>query len=489
MIVPGQTPNCESTRIKEAMPLHRSNFERPPLRCQRSLDRSLKGLAAGLLGLWVLSGHALAAGGLECPKGAEKFLAAAEAAVEPTVRENLVRKAIKACPKEARAYYLLGRHYQALHMRSRAREAYRKALERLPVATGILREIGKLNPRDPKDALWNVIGFLIPPGERGASRPPEEMLLQGLMKKMPEDSEARLALARELTSIGAERMRLNRSGSLPLLVRALELVPAYQRARAILVQHFLTLGEYHFNGEWFDNAASQYRKALVYAPDDPRLHLRIAEAYSRLKDRKADALGHFRRADGLFAQRAVPMAEEERVSFRQRIQLGLDQFDENRPVYRNRRSAEAREKGKAYLDKADYKKAAAAFKEAIGWTPGDALLHFDLATALKQLNGPKLQQEAIQHFERALALFRTNPPPEVANLSKRFQERAQIEIAHLQGRTNSLYYVMQQVAVGVQERSIELSLFIVVFAGIAVYLLRAGLRLNGPDPEGFYPTR
>ncbi len=141
------------------------------------------------------------------------------------------------------------------------------------------------------------------------------------------------------------------------------------------------------------------------------------------------------------------------------------------------------------MAKEDPSRAAAAFQEAIAWLPGDALLHFDLAMVLKRLKGPRFKREAVRQFERALALFRTKPPPEVAKLSNRFQKRIEMEIAHLSGGGNSLYYLMQQVALGVRERAIELSLFILVFAGIAVYLLRAGLRLSGPDAaEGSYPN-
>lgn len=463
-------------------------------RSKSGVSRFVEWGGIGVVALgWVALGLAAPAAAAEksagCPRAAEKFLEAAEAAMEPRVRENLIHKAIETCPNEAGAYYQLGRHYQALHMRSRAREAYRRALEHLPIAADLLRDIGKLNPRDPKSALWNVAGFLIPPDERGESDPPEETSLQGLMGAMPQDPEARLALAKELTSIGAEMMGKNQPGGLPLLARALELVPSYERARTILVQHFYTLGDYHFNGEWFDKAVTQYQRALAYAPNDPRLHLRIAEAYSRLKAHEKEALVHFRKADGLFAQRATPMGEEERASFRQRVLWGLDKYDENRPAYRRARGNEIRQQGKAYLAQADYLKAATAFQKAIEWLPGDALLHFDLAIALKQLDAAKSQREAIQHFERALALFRTNPPPEVARLSERFQERARMEIDHLTGRSNSFYYIMQQVAMGVRDRAIDLSLFIVAFAAIAAYLLRAGLRLSDPGPEGSYPIR
>ena len=123
------------------------------------------------------------------------------------------------------------------------------------------------------------------------------------------------------------------------------------------------------------------------------------------------------------------------------------------------------------------------------WTPGNALLHFDLAIALKQMGPPDSRGEALRHFERALTLFRTHPPPEVANLAERFQQGARMEIAHLTGRSSSWMYVMQQVALGVRDRATELSLFILVFAGIAAYLLRAGMRLSGPGPGGTYPIR
>ncbi|MFQ5692758.1 MAG: tetratricopeptide repeat protein, partial [Nitrospinota bacterium] len=228
-----------------------------------------------------MPGAATAAEALECPKAAEKFLEAGKAAAEPRVRESLIRKAIKTCPDEPRAYYLLGRHYQALYMRSYAREAYRHALERLPMASQIIQDVGKLNPRDPRSEIWNVVGFLIPPAERGGSGPPEEMSLQGLMAKEPQDPEARLALAQELTGIGVNLIQNSQPGGLDLLKRAIELVPTYERARTFLVQNYFGAGEYNFNGEWFEKAVSQYKKALFYAPNDPRLHLRIAEAYRR----------------------------------------------------------------------------------------------------------------------------------------------------------------------------------------------------------------
>ncbi len=460
----------------------------------RRSDRGLPGRVAGplagiLLGVASLSpGQVRAEEAVQCPKAAEKYLRAAEAAA-PSVRENLIRMGIRQCPKEPQGHYALGRHFQALNLNARAGRAYAAALKRLPVASNVLREIGRLDAAHPKDALWNVVGFLIPQDKRGLSGAPEILSLDKLMMKNPRDSKARLALAKELTSIGSERMRKNQPGGERLLARVLELVPAYDRARNMLVQSYVSVGEYHFNGKWYDKAGNQYKKALVYAPNDPRLHLRLAEAYARLKGRDEDALRHFRRADALFAQRAVSMAGEERASFRQRIQAGLDRFDVNRPVYRKKRSAKARELGKAYLAKADPAKAAAAFQEAIAWLPGDALVHFDLAMALKRLESPRFKLEAARQFERALALFRTNPPLEVAKLSRRFQKRIEMELAHLSGGANSFYYLMQQVALGVRERAIELSLFILVFAGIAAYLLRAGLRLSGPDTaEGSYPN-
>ncbi|MCH7749273.1 MAG: hypothetical protein IH939_14385, partial [Acidobacteria bacterium] len=121
-----------------------------------------------------------------CPKGSEKYLAAAEAAVDPRVRESLIRKAIRDCPEEPRAYYLLGLHYQALNLRTRAGQAYLSALKHLPVASNVLREIGRLDLANPKEALWNVVGFLIPQDERGSSGAPEVVSLEGLMKKNPQ---------------------------------------------------------------------------------------------------------------------------------------------------------------------------------------------------------------------------------------------------------------------------------------------------------------
>ncbi len=404
--------------------------------------------------------------------------------MRPFVRESLFRKAIAQCPKDARAYYLLGRHYQALHLRSKASQAYQSALERLPEATDILRQIGRLDPRRPKEAIWSVIGNLIPPKERGESGNPESRSLQNLLGKMSSDPEDRLTLAKELTSLAESRMRRNQS-SLPLLLRAIELVPTYERARNFVLQRFWDKGEYLFHGEWYDKAAKEYQEALIYAPNDPRLHLRLADTYSRMKGAESDALRHYRQADTFFAQRRTSVIPgDDQVSIRQKIQWGLDKFDENRPAYRKKRGDKARKRGKTYLDKADYKRAAVAFKKAIGWMPGDALLHFDLATTLKQLEDPRSDREALQHYERSLALFRTSPPPEAANLKKRFEKRIQLEIAHLTGESSSMYYLMQQVALGVQERAVELSLFVLAFAGITVYLLRAGMRISSPRAEG-----
>lgn len=424
-----------------------------------------------------------------CPDAAKRYLSAAKVAVEPRTRLNLIWKAINDCPKDAQAYYLLGLHYQAIGLRSEAGKAYRSALERLPAATDILREIRRLNPRIPKDTLWNVIGNLIPPKERGDSGNPESLSLKDLMKKAPNDYETRLALAKELTSIGQDKMSRNQTGGLPLLVRAIELVPKYERPRNFLVQYFWDLGEYHFNGEWYDKAAKQYQKGLVYVPNNPRLHLRLAEAYSRMENHEDDSLRHYRHADAFFAQRAIAISGNEQASIRQRIQEGLDRYDENRPVYRKKRSDAARELGKNYLAKRDYGRASMAFKEAVGWTPGNALLHFDLAAVLKQKGDRQSDRESLQHFERSLVLFRTTPPSEVTNLKKRFEKRIQLEIAHLTGESGSTYYLMQQVAIGVQERAIELSLFVLAFAGIAAYLLRAGLRISGSESEEPYPTQ
>ena len=462
----------------------------------RRSDCRLRVRVAGPLAVLVLAVACLSPGqvraeeAVECQKAAEKYLEAAKAAA-PGIRENLIWGAIRQCPKDPRGHEVLGRHFEALNLNARAGRAYAAALKRLPIGSNVLREIGRLDPAHPKDALWGVVGFLIPRDKRGLSGAPEIFSLEKLMTKNPRDSKARLVLAKELTSIGEERMRKNQQKPRGehLLARVVELVPAYDRARNMLVQTIVKVGEYHFNGKWYDKAAIQYKKALVYAPNDPRLHLRLAEAYTRFKGRDQDALRHFRKADAVFAQRAVTMTGEERASFRQRIQRGLDSLDEKRPVYRNRRGAKARELGKVYMAKEDPSRAAAAFQEAIAWLPGDALLHFDLAMVLKRLKGPRFKREAVRQFERALALFRTKPPPEVAKLSNRFQKRIEMEIAHLSGGGNSLYYLMQQVALGVRERAIELSLFILVFAGIAVYLLRAGLRLSGPDAaEGSYPN-
>ncbi len=426
---------------------------------------------------------------VSCPDSARKYLSVAETALEPPARLNLIRKAIANCPKNARAYYLLGLHYQALGLRSEASVAYRSALDRLPEAKSVLREIRQLNPRTPKDALWNVIGKLIPLKERGNSGDPESWSIEDLMKKVPNDYETRLFLAKELTGIGQDMMSRNRAGGLPLLVRAIELVPKYQPPRNFLVQYFWNLGEYHFNGEWYDKAVMQYRKGLVYAPNNPRLHLKLAETYSRMQNHENDSLRHYRHADAFFAQRAIAISGNEQASIRQRIQRGLDRYDDSRPAYRKKRSDAARELGKTYLAKEDYGRAAAAFKEAVGWTPGNALLHFDLAAALKEKSDPESDRESLQHFERSLVLFRTAPPPDAANLEKRFEKRIQLEIAHLTGESGSAYYLMQQVAIGVQERAIELSLFVLAFAGIAAYLLRAGLRISGSESEEPYPTQ
>jgi tetratricopeptide (TPR) repeat protein len=442
------------------------------------LNRRSYRIAAALLGLWMGSGLARASEENLCPKSGEIFLTAAEGTAETRVRENLIRKAIAACPDEARAYLLLGRHYQSLHLRSQAREAYLKALKRLPLTTDILRKIANLNPSNPKKGLFNLVGPLVSAGAGAPGSDSGKTSLRTGKMKIPKDPEARLILAQEMTRLGEERMRRNLKGGLRLLNRALEIAPAYERPRRKLIQNFFALGEYHAQGEWFDKAVLQYKKALRYAPDDPRIHLRIGEAYSRLKGREKEALKYFRRADALFNRRAASFAGKERASFRRRIKRGLEQFDENRPAYRRARGVEAREIGSAHLARADYLKAAKAFKEAIGWTPGDARLHYDLATALKQVNGTMREQnlkEAIQNFERAATLYRTQASADAAGLPKAFDRRTRLEIAYLRGKINTLDYLTQKGALTLGEKAIEFSIFVLAFIGFVVYLLRARL--------------
>ncbi len=439
------------------------------------LNRRSYRLAAALLGLWMGSGLARASEENLCPKSGDIYLTAAEGAAETRVRENLIRKAIATCPDEARAYLLLGRHYRSLHMRSWAREIYLKALKRLPLTTDILRKIANLNPSNPKEALFNLVGPLVAadagaPGSDSVKTP-----LQNGKMKIPKDPEARLILAQELTRLGEDRMSRNLKGGLRLLNRALEVAPAYERPRRKLIQNFFALGEYHAQGEWFDKAILQFKKALRYAPDDPRIHLRIGEAYSRLKSREKEALKYFRRADALFNRRAASFVGKERASFRRRIKRGLEQFDEDLPAFRRARGAKAREIGNAHLARADYLKAAKAFKEAIGWTPGDARLHYDLATALKQVNGTMREQnlkEAIQNFERAATLYRTPAPAATSGLPKAFDRRTRLEITYLRGKINTLDYLTQKGVIEIREKAIEFSIFVLASIGFVVYLLR-----------------
>ena len=461
-----------------------------------------------------------------CPKSGEIYLTAAKGAAEAGVRENLIRKAIAACSDEAIAYLLLGRHYQSLHMRGRARETYLKALKRLPLTTDILRKIANLNPSNPKEALFNLLGPLVAADAGAPGSDSERTPLQNGKMKIPKDPEARLILAREQTRLGEERISDNLKGGLRLLNRALEVAPAYERPRRKLIQNFFTLGEYHAQGEWFDKAVVLYKKALRYAPDDPRIHIRIGDAYSQLKGREKEALKYFRRADALFNQRAASFAGKERASFRRRIKLGLEkfdetrlgrgafmngdrlspplrvdrlgsarggeaglthrlhhrefahlglEFDETRLAYRQARGAKAREIGNIYLARADYLKAAGAFKEAIGWTPGDARLHYDLATALKQVNGTMRERnlkEALQNFERAATLYRTPTPAAAAGLPKAFDRRTRLEIAYLSGKINTLAYLTQKGVIEIREKAIEFSLFVLASVGFVVYLLR-----------------
>ncbi len=439
------------------------------------LNRRSYRLAAALLGLWMGSGLARASEENICPKSGEIYLTAAEGAAEAGVRENLIRKAIAACSDEAIAYLLLGRHYQSLHMRGRARETYLKALKRLPLTTDILRKIANLNPSNPKEALFNLLGPLVAADAGAPGSDSERTPLQNGKMKIPKDPEARLILAREQTRLGEERISDNLKGGLRLLNRALEVAPAYERPRRKLIQNFFTLGEYHAQGEWFDKAVVLYKKALRYAPDNPRIHIRIGDAYSQLKGREKEALKYFRRADALFNQRAASFAGKERASFRRRIKLGLDKFDETRLAYRQARGAKAREIGNIYLARADYLKAAGAFKEAIGWTPGDARLHYDLATALKQVNGTMRERnlkEALQNFERAATLYRTPTPAAAAGLPKAFDRRTRLEIAYLSGKINTLAYLTQKGVIEIREKAIEFSLFVLASVGFVVCLLR-----------------
>ncbi len=418
-----------------------------------------------------------------CPGGAAHFLEAAEGAEDPVARQSLLQKAIDLCPEDPEPYLLLGRLYQSLDLKSRARRAYADALGRVPHLREILREMSELDPGNQGDSLLQAL-LSSEAGERVALAPEESA--EELLVKEPTDPKARLTLAEELTGRGQEMLTQNLPG-LPLIQRAVELVPDYGRARELLVEHHRTLGDYHYNGELYEKALAQYLQGLEYDPEDPLLHLQAAESYSRLEGREEDALGHYRKADQVFAARVEEMSEEDQTSLRERIKRGLTRLDDTQPEYRQAQGARVHTEGRQLLARGDYEAASKVLKDAIGWTPGNALIHFDLATTLKQL--PPHREEALRQFQRALSLFETHPPPEAVSRVDRFKARTQLEIDHLSGQTGSLAYILRQLAVGAQARAIEIGLFVLSFGAIAAYLLRAGIRFSdgggadAPDAE------
>jgi tetratricopeptide (TPR) repeat protein len=418
-----------------------------------------------------------------CPAAAAHFLEAAEGAEDAVARQSLLEQAIDLCPEDPEPYLLLGRLYQSLNFKSRARRAYADALGRVPHLREILQEMSELNPGSQDDSIFQAL-LSSEAGKRVALAPEESA--EELLVKEPTDHKARLTLAEELTSRGQDMLNQNLPG-LPLIQRAVELAPDYRRARELLVEHHRTLGDYHYNGELYKKALAQYLKGLAYGPEDPLLHLQAAESYSRLEGREEDALGHYREADQVFAARVEEMNEEERRSLRERIKRGLTRLDDTQPEYRQAQGARVHTEGRQLLARGDYEAASRILKDAIGWTPGNALIHFDLATALKQL--PPHRGAALSQFQRALSLFETHPPAQVASQVDRFKARTQLEIDHLSGEAGSLTYILRQLAVGAQARAIEIGLFVFSFGGIAAYLLRAGRRFNGggadaPDAEG-----
>ncbi len=418
-----------------------------------------------------------------CPGAAAHFLEAAEGTEDPVARQSLLEQAIDLCPEDPEPYLLLGRLYQSLNLKSRARRAYAEALGRVPHLREILREMSELDPGSQDDSLLQAL--LSSEAGKRVALPPQESA-EELLVKEPTDPKARLTLAEELASRGQEMLLQNLPG-LPLIQRAVELAPDYGRARELLVEHHRTLGDYHYNGELYEKALAQYLKGLEYDSGDPLLHLQAAESYSRLEDREENALDHYREADQVFASRVEEMSEEEQRSLQERIKRGLTRLDDTQPEYRQAQGARVHTEGRQLLARGDYEAASRTLKDAIGWTPGNALIHFDLATALKQL--PPHREEALSQFQRALSLFETHPPPEVASRVDRFKARTQIEIDHLSGQTGSLTYILRQLAVGAQARALEIGLFVLSFGAIGAYLLRAGLRFSGgdadaPDAEG-----
>lgn len=411
----------------------------------------------------------------KCPESVEQLLEAAEFSQDTVTRERLIRKGLQLCRENPRAHYLLGLHYQTLHMRGHAIAKYQTALKLLPLGGNIFRQIAKLNPTNPKDGLWKILSPIMYSNDKvqpNLRKRDQRIWLQDYRLL---SFESRIVLAEALTNRGIEMMKNNKPEGVELVVRALRVVPSYEPARKKLIERALILGRYNIKGERYNKAINVYKEALIHAPNNPRLHLRIAEAYGNLRGHQRNALTHYRKADRLFAAGKTTLDGEEQALFQRRIQSGLNQFDEARQSFRDNRSVEARAIGLNYIERADYNKGVLALREAILWTPGDAMLHFQLASGLKQLADPKSLAEALQHFERALSLFKVSPLFKLTNEAITYQKHTRLEIDHLKGTVGSLSYFLLKTWIGIRKRILELSISIVLFAAFTFYLLRSGL--------------
>ena len=345
----------------------------------------------------------------------------------------------------------------------------------MPLGVNIFRQIGRLNPTNPKGSLWETLSPIVHSNDRVQPNLRKKNRRIWLRDYQLLSFESRIVLAEALTNRGTEMMKNNKPEGVELVIRALRVVPSYEPARKKLIERALILGRYNTKGERYSKAINVYKEALLHAPNNPRLHLRIAEAYGNLRGQKRNALTHYRKADRLFAAGKTTLDGEEQALFQKRIQSGLNQFDEARQSFRNSRGVEAREIGLNYIGRADYNKGVQALREAILWTPGDAMLHFQLATGLKQLADSESLAEALQHFERALSLFEVSPPLKLTHDAITYQKHTRLEIEHLEGTVGALSYFLLKTWIGIRKRILEFSISVILFVGFTFYLLRSGL--------------
>jgi tetratricopeptide (TPR) repeat protein len=378
-----------------------------------------------------------------------------------SLREGLIRKAIKACPDEAKPYLYLGRHFERSGQSgdALALRAYRAYLRRIPVSTEIFSKAAISSLNQAPDTLWKPVSPLLAGSALGNGKIHRNGSTESLLAKEPKNPETRLVLAKVLTYIGEGRIRNNKAGGKAFLDRAVELAPAYERPRKFLMTNFQKSGDYQLGREHFKKAIDLYKEALEYFPDDPKVLKRIADAYY--------AWGGHKKQELAYLEMTVSALENGRPA-RTRVAKA-------EAVAQGKRAWEV---GKSFLAAADHVNASRAFKVAVAWIPENALLHFDLAAALTRVDGVSNTQAALNHFERSRVLFRENPPPQAAQLTDHFQRRLQIEIDYLTGKTNPWGYLVSRTSQTVREQVLEFSLFFLFLGSVSGYLLRVGYKLK-----------